>query len=205
MQTGLVTTFRAGSEITVRWQETVGHPGHFRISLAADRSDLVDPVVETSNGDGVSGVSIDAAVMDPVAYPVLADDLVRRDLVIGPQEEPFTAKVRLPNTTCDKCTLQVIQFMASHVPNFFYHHCADVRIVAADADIPDEGTVSGGPPGEADAGSNVPSATGSSDSGDSSGGCSISGKSSASGTYAAALLALAVGAAAFRRRAPWTA
>ena len=54
-ETGDVTTFRAGEEITVEWQETVGHPGHFRIAVATDRDDLFDPEVETTNGDGVSG------------------------------------------------------------------------------------------------------------------------------------------------------
>jgi hypothetical protein len=138
-ETGDVTTFRAGETITVQWQETVGHSGHFRISLARDRADLIDPVVETSNGDGVSGNSISAEIMKPVAYPVLADGLFAREDVSGPEPEPFTTTVTLPDEPCEDCTLQVEQFMSQHGPGYFYHHCANVRIVAANAELPDDG------------------------------------------------------------------
>jgi Lytic polysaccharide mono-oxygenase, cellulose-degrading len=149
-ETGAVTTFRAGQVITVAWQETVPHPGHFRISLARDRADLIDPVVQTANGDGVSGNSISADIMSPVAYPVLADNLFPRDSVPAPQ--PFSTTVTLPDETCENCTLQVIQFMAQHGPGYFYHHCANVNIVAADAEIPaDDGAT--GAAGSANAGS----------------------------------------------------
>lgn len=150
-ETGTVTTFRAGQEVTVEWQETVAHSGHFRISLARDRADLVDPVVETENGDGVSGNSISAAVMNPVAYPVLADNLFPRENVTAPQATPFSMTVKLPDEECENCTLQVIQFMAEHGPGYFYHHCANVRIVAADAELPD-GDDSAGAAGAANAG-----------------------------------------------------
>jgi hypothetical protein len=136
-ETGTVTTFRAGQTIPVKWQETVGHSGHFRISLARDRADLVDPDVVTSNGDGVSGNSISATIESPVAYPVLVDGLFPRDSVSGAQAEPFETTVTLPDEECEDCTLQVIQFMSQHGPGYFYHHCANVRIVAADAELPD--------------------------------------------------------------------
>jgi hypothetical protein len=138
-ETGAVTTFRAGQTITVRWQETVGHSGHFRISLARDRADLIDPVVETSTGDGVTGTSLSAEIMSPVAYPVLADGLFPRDDVSGAQAEPFSTTVTLPDEECEDCTLQVEQFMSQHGPGYFYHHCANVRIVAADAELPADG------------------------------------------------------------------
>ena len=131
-----VTTFRVGSTIQVRWQETVGHPGHFRISLAKDRADRTDPAVLTTTGDGMSGLSLTAEIVDPPAYPVLMDNLFPREGVVNAQTEPFEVDVKLPNETCDACTLQVIQFMANHEPNFFYHHCADVNLVAADAPLP---------------------------------------------------------------------
>jgi hypothetical protein len=135
--TGIVSTYRAGSTIEVRWQEGVGHPGHFRIALANDRADLVDPVVVTTNGDGVTGVSLTAEIMDPPTYPVLLDGLFVRDVTRGPQEEPFVVQVELPPVACERCTLQVVQFMANHLPGYFYHHCAELRIVAADSDLPD--------------------------------------------------------------------
>jgi len=137
LRTGIISTYRAGSTIEVKWQEAVGHPGHFRIALATNRADLIDPVVETTNGDGVTGVSLTAAVMDPPRYPVLMDGLFPRALAFAPEEEPFSVQVELPPVTCERCTLQVVQFMANHVPGYFYHHCADLRIVPADADLPD--------------------------------------------------------------------
>ena len=142
-ETGDVTTFRAGQEITVEWQETIGHPGHFRIAVATDRDDLFDPEVETTNGDGVSGDSISAEIMSPVAYPVLVDGLFPRATVSGAQATPFSTTVTLPDEPCENCTLQVIQFMSQHAPGYFYHHCANIRIVAADAELPDDEDATG--------------------------------------------------------------
>ena len=43
---------------------------------------------------------------------------------------PWETEIELPNISCAKCTLQVIQFMADHVYNqpggYAYHHCADL-------------------------------------------------------------------------------
>ena len=137
--TGAITTYRAGETITVEWQETIYHPGHFRIALAADRSQLVDPAVTTTS----SGISLSAEISDPPVYPVLLDNLYPRSAASGADDTTFTQAVRLPATPCEKCTLQVIQFMAQHGVPYVYHHCADVRIVSGGAN--------------ADAGSAVPS------------------------------------------------
>ena len=44
------------------------------------------------------------------------------------------ADIDIPNITCSKCTLQVIEFMASHGLNkdgdYTYHHCAVLQIHA---------------------------------------------------------------------------
>jgi hypothetical protein len=180
-ETGDVTTFRAGEEITVEWQETVGHPGHFRIAVATDRDDLFDPEVETTNGDGVSGNSISAEIMSPVAYPVLVDGLFPRDTVSSPQATPFSTTVTLPDEPCENCTLQVIQFMSQHGPGYFYHHCANIRIVAADAELPDDddatgaaGSASAGAAGSANA-SAAGSANNASSAGSGSGGTGSGG------------------------------
>lgn len=135
--TGIISTYRASSTIEVSWQEGVAHPGHFRIALARERAELLDPPVTTTNGDGVTGVSLSAEIEDPPSYPVLQDGLFARTLVLEPRAEPFKVQLKLPDFTCERCTLQVVQFMAQHVPGYFYHHCADIRLIAADADIPD--------------------------------------------------------------------
>jgi hypothetical protein len=57
--------------------------------------------------------------------------------------EPFEADVQLPNINCQKCTLQIVEFMAEHGYNnpggYSYHHCADVQITADPAKPIDKG------------------------------------------------------------------
>jgi hypothetical protein len=187
--TGAVTTYEPGQKITVTWQETVGHAGHFRISLAKDRADLIDPVVTTSTGDGMTGNSISAEIMNPVAYPVLVDNLFPRTDVTAPQAEPFTTEVTLPDEPCEGCTLQVVQFMAQHPPGFFYHHCADVNVVAKAVTTA--------------TGALQPATTASSTSSSDSGGCSfvsgVTGQSSSRALLSSVFGFAAI--AAWRRRA----
>jgi hypothetical protein len=48
--------------------------------------------------------------------------------------DPWETDVTLPNISCSKCTLQIIEFMAEHGRNgdgdFSYHHCAELQITA---------------------------------------------------------------------------
>ena len=56
---------------------------------------------------------------------------------------PFEADVELPNISCKKCTLQVVQFMAEHGFNnpggYSYHHCAELQITKDPAKALDPG------------------------------------------------------------------
>lgn len=180
-KTGTVTQFTAGQTIMVMWKETIPHDGHFRISLTKpgeDRSVLVDPPVVTTNNDGVSGNSISATIVANGTGPVLMDGLFPRENVTVAAPEPFTQAITLPNEPCEKCTLQVIQFMAKHAPGYFYHHCADIEIVAKD----NSGAV--GAAGAVGVGGSASTAAGGSSStgaGGSSAGTSAAGSSSMSG------------------------
>ena len=53
---------------------------------------------------------------------------------VGPFEKEQEADVEIPNINCDKCTLQIVEFMASHVwlkdGGYSYHHCANLEIHA---------------------------------------------------------------------------
>jgi MYXO-CTERM domain-containing protein len=103
-----VSTYEAGSTITVRMEEYVNHSGRFRVAFDPDGADLTD---FNSN-----------ILMD------VADDK-------GTQVYEF--QVTLPNMTCENCTLQVIQDMNGNTttpvkdpaPDSTYYTCADIRLV----------------------------------------------------------------------------
>jgi BIM1-like copper acquisition factor len=205
--TGMITEFQAGETIMVQWQETVPHPGHFRISLAENRTDFVDPQVQTAPG---SNMSVSATVMDPPVAPVLRDNVAPRTSVSA-AGTMFNEPVTLPDTPCEKCTLQVIQFMAEHAPGYFYYHCADIRILAADGSgggaagaagagaVGTGGTASSGNAGSAGA-AGTPDPVVDSDEDDDSG-CSIArGVPSHRKGSLASLALLGLGAELVRRR-----
>jgi len=72
-----------------------------------------------------------SAKIDPNPKPpVLVDGAFAHTTT--PRNTEWKMDVTLPNLSCDKCTLQVIQFMANHGLNpgggFNYHHCAELQI-----------------------------------------------------------------------------
>jgi hypothetical protein len=108
--------------------------------------------------------------------------------------------VTLPsNVTCEKCTLQVIEFMSDHPLNnpggCFYHHCADIAIGVDAGTPPDDGGVSSGDDGGAgdDAGGAPQNGAAGS-----SGGCAIANGGTWGTTLGAVVFAL--GALVRRRR-----
>ncbi len=116
-----VETYAPGETITVRWDEFIDHPGHFRIALSAE-------------GDG--------AFVDPVAY----DDFYSAPNVLADGiEDPGGVQVHEYSLTlpdgleCETCVLQLIQVMTDKPPwgpaggNELYYQCADIRISAAAA------------------------------------------------------------------------
>lgn len=165
--TGIVTTFQAGETITIEIDETIYHPGHYRVALAInDPSELPDPPVVTPDADSPCGT----APIDPApSFPVLADGVLLHDSQFG---KPQSIQVTLPSdVSCTNCTLQVIQFMTDHGLNnpggCFYHHCAAIAIeggVAGDTGPsddtgtdPDDGGMTTMPQGDdtTDGGGNV--------------------------------------------------
>lgn len=113
-----VTTLQPGATITVKWEETVDHPGHFRIAFDEDGDDLfVDPAgfEDVSGGPGV-----------------LVDGIADRS-----GGGIYTQEITLPDVECDSCTLQVIQVMSDKPPygdgNDMYYQCADL-VLSADAE-----------------------------------------------------------------------
>jgi hypothetical protein len=132
--TNTIGKVQGGSTLHVKVQETVYHPGHYRIALAVNsRAELpADPDVTTRDGDR-GPVSVSAKIQNPAQAPVIVDGLwahTDRSAIA----QPFETDITLPNITCEKCTLQIVQFMAEHGRNadgdFTYHHCADLNITA---------------------------------------------------------------------------
>jgi MYXO-CTERM domain-containing protein len=162
---GIVTPVMGGHPVLLSVRETVFHPGHYRIALATSRAGLpADPIaVVDANGNSVS-----APIQNPAVFPILADGVYTHT---APQPQPFApVSIMLPNITCAKCTLQVIEFMAMHGANigggFYYHHCADLAITA-DPALPADGGVAdaGGTDARTDSGSDVHPGTGGSNGG----------------------------------------
>ena len=125
---GIVTKAQGGHPITIRLQEFIPHPGHYRIALSVNsRNELPkDPDAEV---DG-RGWSVSAKIDPNPKPPVLVDGGFAHTTT--PRYTEWKMDVALPNLSCEKCTLQVIQFMAQHGLNpgggFNYHHCADLQI-----------------------------------------------------------------------------
>ncbi len=127
-----VTQTAGGGRLHIKVQETVYHPGHYRVALAVNSpAELpADPKATTMDTDR-GPRSVSGEIMNPVQMPVLADGLfVHQEKATA----PFETDVMLPNINCKKCTLQVIQFMEQHGPNnpgmYTYHHCATLQITA---------------------------------------------------------------------------
>jgi len=181
--THVVTPFAPGQTITLQWTEVISHAGWFRIALAADRNDFVDPPVQVDS----NGNSADAGIEDPPIAPVIADGVYKHALGSPKTWPPYT--ITLPTTPCAKCTIQIIQIMLDHPSNlgnlpdgapnpdgFLYHHCIDISIGAS-------GSGSGGSSGS---GSGASSGSGSSGSSSGAGvddaGASSSGSGGAGST-----------------------
>jgi hypothetical protein len=179
--TNTVTPYQPGQQVTIQLDETIFHPGHYRVALAATQGQLPpEPVVTPTAQDPCAS----AAVQDNPTLPILADNLL---VHTAPFSGTQSFTVTLPtNPPCSDCVLQVLEFMSSHGAPCFYHHCANITIGGAPGDDA----------GSSDAGTSSPGATPPSD-----GGCSCSVPGRNAGRSAAARLAILFAlAVAVRRR-----
>jgi hypothetical protein len=129
---GAITNVKGGRNLPLLVQETIFHPGHYRVALAKTVAQLPpDPVVTTAQTEkGVRSQS--AAIQNPPVAPVLLDG------IFAHTERPtqnFEAEIPIPNINCPNCVLQVIEFMADHPGigidgGHSYHHCAILNITA---------------------------------------------------------------------------
>lgn len=142
--TGKVSSFAPGQTISIKVDETIYHPGHYRVALAKTRAELPPEPAVTAGSTPCGSAAIDP---NPT-FPVLVDGALVHDTPF-PGEQ--TIEVTLPtDVTCDNCVLQVIEFMSEHGLNnpggCYYHHCATIALKAAPGSAVDAGS-------KADAGS----------------------------------------------------
>jgi MYXO-CTERM domain-containing protein len=170
---GIVTPYTQGETIDVVIEETIYHPGHYRVVLAVnDRSELPPSPVVTPDSNSPCGT---AEIQNPPVFPVLVDGALVHD---SPIDGLQTIKVTLPSdVTCEKCTLQILEFMSDHELNdpggCFYKHCADISISPAGT-----GGAAGGSSGGGTSSGGASSGGGSGNTGGAGGGTSGTGGSS---------------------------
>ena len=129
--TRAVTELKGGSTFRLVVNETIYHPGHYRVALARTAAGLPPDPVATTTETPKGRRSASAEIAKTPVPPVLLDGLF-------PHAERPTANwetdVAIPNVDCKDCVLQVIQFMVDHPGNreggFSYYHCATVNITA---------------------------------------------------------------------------
>ena len=133
-----------GQKLHLKIQETVYHPGHYRVALAVNSPTGTAARPGNHDRDSERGPwSVSAAIQNPPRIPVLADGLFVHARSRPASLPPLETDIQLPNINCRKCTLQVVQFMAEHAFNnpggYSYHHCAELQITADSAKPLDQG------------------------------------------------------------------
>ena len=115
-----ITIIKPGQTVTIRWHETIAHPGFFRIAFSED------------------GTTFPTDPSDPpqaAAFPVLA--IIPK--VAG--QTSYSADITMPDMECDSCSIQLIQYMQQHSPPPYYYQCAD--IVLSNTAVPTPSTNDG--------------------------------------------------------------
>ncbi len=132
-----VYTYAPGETIEVKISEFIPHPGYFRIAFDDNGDDgFVNPQTV---------LPLNRECLDDPADKCGATDFFNNETVLMDNLNPhkrgfpknYSWKVKLPDVTCDNCTLQVIQVMtdeypihAPYDPNYLgddvYYQCIDL-------------------------------------------------------------------------------
>lgn len=95
--------FTPGQQITVEWEETINHPGYYRIAFSPAGDQGYDDNVLYQVDDNQDGSDV---------------------------PHYYNATITLPDVECEDCSLQLIQYMTERNPPTLYYSCADIRLVA---------------------------------------------------------------------------
>ncbi|MDX2021223.1 MAG: SCE4755 family polysaccharide monooxygenase-like protein [Deltaproteobacteria bacterium] len=163
-----VSTFKPGEMVTVEWDETVPHPGYFRILFDDDGQNFAKPTPASFKlfHDYYNGQRNNTTVDKlPKAMTGTVKEGDTWTLADYWNQHPsgamksYSIKVTLPNVTCNNCTLQVVQSMFENGRTYdsaYYYHCADLILKGDGASNPDAGGMqtpdAGAPSGQGGAG-----------------------------------------------------
>ena len=112
-RTSTPTTFNIGETITLSWDETINHPGYFRIAFSM------------ANDEGFDD-------------NVLIESFLDTQGPEAPTPHRFSTSVTLPATTCTECTLQIIQVMTENPERpRNYYSCADIILTDPSSETPE--------------------------------------------------------------------
>jgi len=117
-RTSRVSVYEPGETIEVTWRETINHRGYYRVAFDRDGEDAFP----TFAGPGRGAQGIDPRELCPVDGQVI----LAYELEDG-QRETQTLRVTLPDVECERCTLQVVQYMFD-ANNPYYFQCADLAL-----------------------------------------------------------------------------
>ena len=97
----LYSKVTGGQKLHIKVQETIYHPGHYRVALAVNSPTELprDPEAVTADDVAKGRQSVSAKIQDPPQMPVLADGLFVHTAKV---DTPFETDVVLPNITCRK-------------------------------------------------------------------------------------------------------
>ncbi len=114
-RTGVSAVLTAGATQTIKWEETIDHPGQYFIDFSA---------------------SGDTNWVRLKAHPD-----VQRSGATNPLPHYYETTVTVPNVNCEACTIRVIQEMTDRNPATYYYSCADIQIINASTATPPAATV----------------------------------------------------------------
>jgi hypothetical protein len=125
-RTERVATYAAGETITARVREENAHVSYLRVSIDLDGEDFPlrlpaarDPETQEE------AAAAEAALGGDGLLAVYREDNDTPGFV-------HEIEVTLPQATCQRCTLQVLQYMYDDPAAPYYFQCADLVIVGAD-------------------------------------------------------------------------
>lgn len=148
---GGIATFSPGEQVTLQWNETILHPGYFRVvlSLTGDEA-LTMPSEEDLDTFKAFYSSGSGSLPAPIEHPngMEVDGLLFYYDYYAPHGSnecagtaaggtcTYQVTLTLPSS-CEQCTLQLVQAMAepfrTYGVNAHYYHCVDFTIEGDDA------------------------------------------------------------------------